>query len=137
VLFLVAALALIAADSGSGRPLRDHCDRIEINHVVNTTTGEVQLDQIIYWDYSPTHGYIVRAWRTHKCFSQSPYRVTPNLYRSSFHDSRDQNASREVTAGSFIETYTDHDPESNNQEIVGRNERRELSVPRKAVKRGR
>jgi len=127
--FLLAALALIAADSGSGRPLRDHVDRIEINHVVDSH-GEVSLDQIIYWDFSPTHGYVVRAWRTHKCFSQSPYRVTPSLYRSNFHDTRDQNAMREVTAGSFIETWTDHDPESNNQAVLDRNLRRELSPPK-------
>jgi hypothetical protein len=130
VAFLVAALALIAADSGSGRPLRDHVSRIEINHVVNAE-GEVTLDQVIFWDFSPSQScYVVRAWRTHKHFAQSPWRAGPSLYRTCWHDSRDGNAMREVTAGSFIETWTDHDPESNNQAVLDRNLRRELSQPK-------
>lgn len=134
---LITLLALVAADSGSPRPLRDHVDRIELNHVLNTTTGEVQLDQVIFWDYSPTHGYVVRAWRTHRCFSQTPYRVTPRLVRARWHDSRDGDASREVTAGSFIETWTDFDPETANQAVIDRNSRRELiSAPASRLKRG-
>jgi len=129
VLSLVAALALLTADSGSGRPLRDHCDRIELNHVLDSC-GNESLCQVIFWGFSPAHDtYIVRAWRSHKSFAQSPWKAGPNLYRVCWHDSRDGNAMRDVTAGSFIETWTDYDAESTNQEIVGRNERRELTPP--------
>lgn len=134
--FLVAvALALVAFDGGGlSRPVRDHVARIELNHVLNSE-GETTLDQVIYWDYSPTHGYVVRAWRSCKCFSQVPYRASPRLYRAHFHDSRDGNCSREATAGSFVETWTDYDAESINQAVVDRNERRELSLSKRRTRK--
>jgi hypothetical protein len=132
VAFLVAALALIAADSGSGRPLRDHVSRIEVNHVVSATTGDVHLDQVIYWDRTRDNSqFVVRAWRSLKSFSQVPYRVSKRgqvggQFESHFHDHRD-GVRRHVTADSFIETWTDFDPEVSNQEILDRNLRRDLT----------
>ncbi len=132
--FAALFLVLITADSGAWcRVAKDHCDRIELNHVL-AADGSESLFQVIFWDFSPTHGYVVRAWRSHKSFSQSPYRVPTSppgkpIYRAHWHDSRDGNCPREVTANSFVETWTDFDAESVNQEILDRNDRRELTVP--------
>lgn len=139
---LVAFLALIAcgvtADSGGNAraATRDHVDRIEINHFVNSA-GETVLDQIIFWDFSPGQPHcVVRAWRSLKdAQSQSPYRVHRNLYRACWHDPRDSNAMRVVTASSVVETWTDFDPETTNQEACDRNCRRELTLPRKRGQR--
>lgn len=135
--WLVAFLALLACDSGAGvRPVRDHCDRIEINHFCDHQTGLVHLDQIVFWDFSPGQPHcVVRAWRSLKdAQSQSPYRVHRNLYRACWHDARDSNAMRVVTAGSFVETFTDYDPEIVNGEAFDRNCRKDLAPK---VKRGR
>lgn len=129
--FLVAAaLALIAFDGGGlSRPVRDHVSRIELNHVLDSC-GNESLFQVIFWDFSPSQScYVVRAWRSHKSFAQSPWRDGSGGYRVIWHDSRDGNIAREVTARSFVETWTDFDAESTNQEILDRNERRELTLP--------
>lgn len=132
----VALLALLAVDSGSRCCAVPDCvDRIELNHHVCPRTGEMILDQIIFWDYSPAQScFVVRGWRSHKSFAQTPYHVGPSLYRTCWHDARDSNAMRVVTAGSFVETFTDYDPEIVNGEAFDRNCRKDLAPK---VKRGR
>jgi hypothetical protein len=135
---LLAFLAV--ADSGGGGLCdcaRDSVAIIEVNHYVNSC-GEVQLDQIIFWDFSPGLGcYVVRDWRTCKHYSQVPYRTPDGRFQACWRDSRDSgNAMRIVSAGHVMETWTDFDPETANQEKVERNLRVGLSPvkPRKRVK---
>lgn len=111
----------------------DSVDLIEINHFVNDS-GQVQLDQIIFYDWSPSQSrYIVRAWRSLKSPSQLPMKRADGSYQATWHDARDGNVLRKVKAKSVIETWTTYDPETVNQEYLDRNLRRELTQ-RKAPK---
>jgi hypothetical protein len=112
-------------------PLVDVVDRIEINHVLNPA-GDVLLDQVIYWDFSPHQSrYVVRARRQLRTPALVPYR-SGSLYRACWRDARDGNVTRVVTAREVVETWTDFDPETANQEVVDRNFRRELRTVRRA-----
>ena len=128
LLLLLAPACFLLADSGGVRCEKnsDSCDLIEINHYLNYA-GEVALDQVIFWEYSPGLGrMVVRDWRTLKCLHQLPHRTSTGVYRACWHDSRDGNALRVVSARSAIETWTTYDAEQVNQEIVDRNQRRWL-----------
>jgi hypothetical protein len=133
---LYGAEGALAHDGWRDRCAHDSVDMIEVNHYLNCS-GEVQLDQIIFWDFSPGLGcYVVRDWRTCKHYSQVPYRTPDGRFQACWRDSRDQNAMRIVSAGHVMETWTDFDPETANQEKVERNLRVGLSPvkPRKRVK---
>lgn len=105
----------------------DSVDVIEINHFVNER-GQVQLDQIIFYDWSPSQSrYVVRAWRSLKSPSQLPMKLPTGGYQAIWHDPRDGNVLRKVRAKSVIETWTTYDPETVNQEYLDRNLRRELT----------
>lgn len=132
---LLLALTLFA-DSGVGlRCATDSVDVIELNHFVSPCSGEICLDQVIFWQFSPGLGrYVVRDWRTLKTHHQLPYRAG-NQFVCRWHDSREAgNALRVVSARGVVETFTTYDPEQVNQELVDRNQRRGL-VP-VAPKRG-
>lgn len=112
----------------------DYVDRIEINHVIDAE-GKSSLDQIIFWDYSPSlAAFVVIDWRSIKSVEQLPYK-RGLLYVAQWHDTRD-NCGRKVIAGEVVETWTPYDAEVSNQEICDRNNRRGLTRPekRKAVK---
>jgi hypothetical protein len=110
-----------------GMAAEDTVDVIEINHFVNDS-GQVQLDQVIFYDWSPSQSrYIVRAWRSLKTPSQLPMKLPNGTYQAIWHDSRDGNVMRKVTAKSVVETWTTYDPETVNQEFLDRNLRRELT----------
>lgn len=133
------ALTPCPAMSDAGRKARgggvvcDVVDRIEVNHFLNAF-GETTLDQVIFWGYSTgLECYVVRDWRSLKSKSQLPVKCGTG-YRAVWWDTRDQ-CMRSVWAGSFVETFTDFDPETTNQEICDRNFRVPLTAPvvRKAV----
>lgn len=136
---LLAPLPSHPADSGrkvgGGGYVIDYVDRIEINHVLDAD-GNVTLDQVIFWDYSPSlAAFVVIDWRTLKTLEQVPYK-RGLLYVAQWRDTRD-NCGRKVIAGEVVETWTTYDAETTNQEICDRNERRGLTRPppqRKAVK---
>lgn len=120
-------LFLLFLDSGSKNKsiIEDSVDLIEINHFINSD-GEVHLDQVIFWDYSPSVGrYIVVAWRGIKPGFPYPYK-TKSGYELVWNDTRD-NTTRRVLSKSKIETWTDYDPETANQEFLDRNLRRDLT----------
>lgn len=105
--------------------IEDSVDIIEINHFMNSS-GESQLDQVIFWDYSPSLGkYVVVAWRSIKPGFPYPYQ-TKSGYELLWKDTRD-NTIRRVVSKSRTETWTDYDPETANQELLERNLRRELT----------
>lgn len=128
-LVLLLAAFVSGGDGGikNRGTLEDSVEVIEINHFVNES-GQVQLDQIIFYDWSPSQSrYIVRAWRSLKTPSQLPMKQPNGTYVAIWHDSRDGNALRKVYAKSVIETWTTYDPETVNQEYLDRNLRRELA----------
>jgi hypothetical protein len=128
---MLLCLLAIVADGGRRGAIEDRVDVIEINHFVNDC-GAVQLDQIIFYDWSTSQDrYLVRAWRTLKDPAQLPMKLPNGTYQASWHDSRDGNVLRKVTARSVIETTTTYDPETVNQEYLDRNARRELRTPPK------
>jgi hypothetical protein len=131
---ILLSLAAIGSQP-HGLSAEDSVDVIEINHFVNES-GQVQLDQIIFYDWSPSQSrYIVRAWRSLKTPSQLPMKLAGGGYQATWHDSRDGNVLRKVKAKSVIETWTTYDPETVNQEYLDRNLRRELAQrkPARAV----
>lgn len=122
--------AFVSGGDGGNRDksvAQDSVDVIEINHFINES-GQVQLDQIIFYDWSPSQSrYIVRAWRSLKTPSQLPMKQPNGGYVAVWHDSRDGNVMRKVHAKSVIETWTTYDPETVNQEYLDRNLRCELT----------
>jgi len=137
---LVAAILLsdtAPADSGRhiGQPV-ESCDVVEVNHYQNDD-GEVVLEQIIFWDHSPGLGrMVVRAWRSLKRPTQLPYVTPAGDYQAAWHDTRDGGLCRVVRARSRVETWTDYDPETVNQELLDRNQRPELAPqPKRAAKK--
>lgn len=131
---ILLSLAAIGSQP-HGLSAEDSVDLIEINHFVNES-GQVQLDQIIFYDWSPSQSrYIVRAWRSLKTPAQFPMKLAKGGYQAVWHDARDGNVLRKVKAKSVIETWTTYDPETVNQELLDRNLRRELAQlkPTKAV----
>lgn len=117
-----------------GKTAEDSVDVIEINHFVNES-GQVQLDQIIFYDWSPSQSrYIVRAWRSIKTPAQLPMKLPGGGYQAVWHDARDGNVLRKVYARSVVETWTTYDPETVNQEYLDRNLRRELAQQKPTTK---
>ena len=118
--------SVLASEGTRGQRCIDAVDVIEVNHFISPCSGEICLDQVIFWQFSPGLGrYVVRDWRTLKSPHQLPYRAG-NQFRTCWHDGRDQNALRVVSARSVLETWTTYDPEQVNQELVDRNQRRGL-----------
>lgn len=100
-------------------PREEVIDRLELNHVYDGA-GDIKLDQYIFWDYSPSMSlYVVRDWKTVK--EEKPYK-SGKFYVLFFKD-RD-GIVRKIFAKSFVETWTDYDPESVNQETVPRDNRK-------------
>lgn len=126
---IILLLALMTDGSNKQIYTEDIVDRIEVNHFYNDA-GQVQLEQIIFWDWSPSQSeYVVRAWRSIKedrVKSMMPYR-TKFGYEIIWHDNRDGNVLRRIRSKSLIETHTMYDPETINQELLDRNSRRELT----------
>lgn len=128
-------LFLSVCDGGANKQqayLEDVVDRIEINHFINDE-GVEQLNQVIFWDYSPSlNMYVVRSWRSVKPDMNLPYK-TKSGYVMHWHDTRDS-VSRKVYTKQVITTFTNYDPETVNQEFLDRNERRELKQKNKRTK---
>jgi hypothetical protein len=112
-------LFLSVSDVGAKYIVEDKVDVIEINHFLNDQ-GQVQLDQIIFFDWSPTQSrYIVRAWRSYKDKSQLPMKLPDGGYVAIWRDNRD-GVLRKVYAKSCRETWTNYDPETVNKEYMDR-----------------
>lgn len=134
---MLKALFLIflsVCDGGANKriPLEDVVDRIEINHFMNDE-GIEQLNQVIFWNYSPSlESYVVCSWRSVKPDMNMPYKTKAGGYVMHWHDTRD-GVYRKVYAKTLIETYTNYDPETTNQELVDRLVRKELTPKEKTL----
>ncbi len=107
---------------------KQRVDLIELNHFIDQEGREV-FRQVLFYDWSPRHRqYIVRAWRLVKSESLIPRRRwSPPGYECVWHD---DGILRQVTAGSYRETWTQHDPERANRLVVAEEDRIPLLQPR-------
>jgi hypothetical protein len=102
----------------------DVVDLIEVNHFYDEH-GRLVFDQVIFYDWccSQTR-YQVRAWRLLKNPAQVPTRnFSTGEYETIWHDG---DVLRRVRAGSFRESWTQHDPELREREYLPKDRRREL-----------
>lgn len=135
--------ALILGISFGVRVEHDRVDRIEVNHVFDPVTGGVAFDQVIFWDDNrETAKPDVVAWRMLKnvrrcdCAAEAKWRyvapfigghATPkregNGYVSEWNDG---SRFRRVTAPTFVETWTTHDRELVERDVLPESRRRGL-----------
>ena len=105
--------------------VREQVDLLELNHVQCPQTGRETLTQVIYWRWhegnSRNH---VTAWRMAKL---------PELFGR---DGREWTESREdgpvrriIRAKQFRETWTFHDPEIEDRQLLPADQRRGLRKP--------
>src|SRR3989344_3912670 len=109
------------------REITDDVDLIEINHFYDDQ-GRLVFDQVIYYDWCyKVHRYQVRDWRLLKNPTQIPLRDWRNGgYCSEWEDFKQRDALRRVRSDSVRETWTQHDPELDEREILELDKRREL-----------
>ena len=109
------------------REITDEVDLIEINHFYDDQ-GRLVFDQVIYYDWCyKVHRYQVRDWRLLKNPTQIPLRDWRNGgYCSEWEDFKQRDALRRVRSDSVRETWTQHDPELDEREILELDKRREL-----------
>lgn len=122
----LALLCLLPIDS-SADVSRETCDRIEVNHLFDER-GQPVFSQVLFWDWDRAAGrHQLRDWRLLKSVDQVPCR--------DFHAGgvvtlwRDGVQWREIRAPFARETWTQHDPELLEREILPRERRRELWQP--------
>lgn len=104
--------------------IETRCDVIELNHFYDEN-GRHIFDQLIYWDWCDVAcRFQVRAWRMLKSRSQWPIldRRRGGYVARWFDGER----LREVRARAFRETWTQHDPELLEREILSNEHRLEL-----------
>ena len=131
VAVFMAVLLLSAparATSPHSEPIRERCDVIEVNSFYDGE-GRLVFDQLIFWDwYGEESRYHVRAWRLVKMPGQIPERDhARDCWRSVFHDGA---LLRVVEAESVGRSWTQHDPEAMEREVLPANHRRGLIEPK-------
>lgn len=123
---LLAALALAAL------PLDlvslESADAVELNHFYDGD-GRLVFDQVIFWEWHANEGaYRVRAWRLWKSPAQTPRR---DFFRGGYVTVWfDGERLRVVRTKSFRETWTQHDPELDDRQLLPAHERAGLTGER-------
>lgn len=106
-------------------------DRVDLLHVsfVYDAEGRPTLTQLIFEDWSEADGrYQVVAWRLIKSADIVPhFDWVRGQYVTCWHDG---NLLRKVTAPAMRTSYLQYDPELAERELLPKNERRELIIPR-------
>lgn len=103
---------------------RDQCDLVEVNHLYDDQ-GRHVFDQVIWYDWSSAHErYMVRDWRLLK----SPEQIPERDWQHGGYTVRWQDGEclRRVWAASYRETWTQHDPELSERDVLPKCERRGL-----------
>jgi len=105
---------------------REQCDLIEVNHFFDEH-GRLVFDQIIFYDWSADDArYNVRSWRLVKSTSQLPQRDwSTGGYEATWQDG---DLMRVVRAKQFSETWTQHDREIAERELLPKERRKELAT---------
>lgn len=129
-------LLLLLTILPSPEPLRERCDRIEVNHFYDDDRRLV-FDQLLFWDWSHDSGrFQLRAWRMVKWQQhgkQAPYALMiPQRHGRRWESNwMDGDLWRCVEAECVIETWTQYDPELTEREFLPKEHRRELRRPTK------
>lgn len=122
------AIVVILWAAVSATPVEDSLcekvDLIEVNHFYDEQ-GKLVLDQLIFYDWSPTDGrFQVRAWRLLKKPTQVPRKDSrTGEYTSLWNDGA---VLRKVSASQCRETWTQYDPEFTEREFLPKDKRRDL-----------
>lgn len=106
--------------------VHDHFSVLELNHYYDHD-GKHVFSQVLFWDFDSRESrYNVQAWR----LTDPKYtpRRTPNGAEALFHD---KGVLRKVTADSWRESHTQHDPELTNRTHLPQEQRRGLTTERK------
>lgn len=107
----------------AGGVIRDRVDLIQVSHVYNKR-GVLTLDQLLFYDWDG-RDYQVRDWRRLRQDSERPVRDFRRgdwavLYR-------EFGLLREIRGLRFRETWTQYDPEKEEQKKLPVNQRRGLT----------
>lgn len=101
----------------------DRCDLIEVNHY-HDEHGKAVFVQLIFWDFDPTRSdYHVVAWRFLKSQAKPRRDHARSCWVISWCDAKKL---RTVRADCCIETWTQHDPEVADRQLVPERQRRDL-----------
>jgi hypothetical protein len=106
----------------------DAADVIELNHLYDGD-GRPVFDQVIFWQWHADEGaYHVLAWRLWKSPAQTPWRewLAGGFVTTWF----DGDRLRLVRSRSYRETWTQHDPELEDRQLLPAHERRGLTGER-------
>lgn len=122
--------AILATALGLHSPedvVEDRVDLIEVNHFFDER-GRLVFDQVIFYEWTATHGrYQVRTWRLLKSPAQQPQRDwRRGDYVTVWHDG---DLLRKVRTAAVRETWTQHDPELIDRELLPKECRRGLPQP--------
>ena len=102
------------------QPATIRVDLIERNHVISPETGLETVDQVIYWRWhAETSGHRVIHWRF-AAARQSVLVRTEAGWRESY---RDGSVRRVIYSRRAVETWTTHDPEVADRDILAQSDR--------------
>jgi hypothetical protein len=116
LLFIVGDAANVA---------RENVDLVELNHF-HDVAGRPVYSQIIFYEWAPDASrYYVRAWVLATETNQPTRDYRTGFCRVRYFDA-DQKLRREITAGSYRETWSQVDPERANKSLLDERARRAL-----------
>lgn len=125
------AITLLTAIPQDADILVERCDLIELNHFTDHQHNRV-FDQIIFyeWKWKESRHEII-AWRMLKSNSQIPRKNwVGGGWVANWRDSQGGDVDRCVMANSYRVTYTTHDPEVENRDVLPVDKRRGLLMPK-------
>jgi len=108
--FLLALLSIVGSSTTDG-----YCDMVEVNHY--TPEGSVGFVQLIAWDWSPEY----RRWH-----AQQWLILVDWSRRGDVVSCNGDGIQLRIRSRLFRETWTQHDPERQNQVLFPTNERRKV-----------
>ena len=125
---LAVCLSSFSFNPAAATPV-DDVDLAEVNHVFDEK-GQLVLDQIIFYDWSPREGrFQVRDWRMLKHGSQIPLRNWRDRnFVAVWRDFKNRDVLRRVQARILRETWTRYDPEFIERDYLPENKRRALLI---------
>lgn len=104
----------------------EHCDLLELNHHYDQRGCHV-YDQLIIWTRNPANGrFEVRAWTLCDVQGKYPIKGASGIYRVNWSDS---GKTRDIVSRQFRESWTQIDPEREDQKRVHVEERIRLIQP--------
>lgn len=110
---------LLAFLPSSGTITPQHVDTIELNHFINTENGKEAFSQYLYRDFDG-YEFVITDWRLAK---GQTIDKNGQYYMMTFMDGQRLKC---VRSESFVETWTDYDPELAEREKLPKEKRKLL-----------